>query len=354
MGRWLNPDPAGTVDGLNVYNYVSNRPISLIDPNGKSEKPPDWIINYKLPNIWDLAPPESEKNETIWALTEKDVQNTIRYENEQAAIAKEQAAVQLSMDISQTSLFGSVFIGASNLAGNDPVDTAVLGSLGMSLDAVAVMGAPRVGAAFRNRLPTVKPAPQTTTLVTVPNIMHIGGMDKAQKNPINNSTGEGNQTNCIACSAAYIASYLVEPVAPLSDITPGPGSRGSSWVTANDVTAVAGQVGLANRIEKSGDAAVYVQTALNGLSGQGALTANFRLTTPTAVWRNIEPSSTNRTDLFLIIMNRGTYGGHAVVGIVGTFNGRTQRTIFDPQNWRYVPEQEVPEGISFFRVERQQ
>ncbi|WP_162250577.1 RHS repeat-associated core domain-containing protein, partial [Pseudomonas sp. Root562] len=32
--RWLNPDPAGPVDGLNVYNMVRNNPISYRDENG--------------------------------------------------------------------------------------------------------------------------------------------------------------------------------------------------------------------------------------------------------------------------------------------------------------------------------
>ncbi|MBL1278764.1 MAG: VCBS repeat-containing protein [Fluviicola sp.] len=36
MGRWLNPDPAGTVDGLNLFRFVRNNPIKLIDPNGES------------------------------------------------------------------------------------------------------------------------------------------------------------------------------------------------------------------------------------------------------------------------------------------------------------------------------
>lgn len=37
LGRWLNPDPAGTVDGLNLFVYVSNKPTNMIDPNGKEE-----------------------------------------------------------------------------------------------------------------------------------------------------------------------------------------------------------------------------------------------------------------------------------------------------------------------------
>ncbi|MPY26887.1 RHS repeat-associated core domain-containing protein, partial [Shewanella sp. YLB-07] len=34
MGRWLNPDPAWMVDGLNLYRMVRNNPITLIDDDG--------------------------------------------------------------------------------------------------------------------------------------------------------------------------------------------------------------------------------------------------------------------------------------------------------------------------------
>lgn len=35
-GRWLSADPAGTVDGLNLYRMVRNNPITLSDPDGLS------------------------------------------------------------------------------------------------------------------------------------------------------------------------------------------------------------------------------------------------------------------------------------------------------------------------------
>lgn len=32
--RWISPDPAGTADGLNLYSYVGNNPISRVDETG--------------------------------------------------------------------------------------------------------------------------------------------------------------------------------------------------------------------------------------------------------------------------------------------------------------------------------
>jgi RHS repeat-associated protein len=34
LGRWINPDPAGTVDGLNLYEYVGSNPVAWVDPLG--------------------------------------------------------------------------------------------------------------------------------------------------------------------------------------------------------------------------------------------------------------------------------------------------------------------------------
>lgn len=36
LGRWLSPDPAGFVDGPNIYAYSRNNPVVLTDPNGKA------------------------------------------------------------------------------------------------------------------------------------------------------------------------------------------------------------------------------------------------------------------------------------------------------------------------------
>jgi RHS repeat-associated protein len=35
LGRWISCDPAGMVDGTNLYAYVRNNPLRLVDPNGR-------------------------------------------------------------------------------------------------------------------------------------------------------------------------------------------------------------------------------------------------------------------------------------------------------------------------------
>lgn len=42
-GRWLSSDPAGTVDGLNLFRMVRNNPVSLLDPDGLA---PSTKINH--------------------------------------------------------------------------------------------------------------------------------------------------------------------------------------------------------------------------------------------------------------------------------------------------------------------
>ena len=56
MARWLNPDPAGTVDGLNLFRYVRNNPVLFIDPNGKEPRTgiPSGVGHHYVPvSIWN-------------------------------------------------------------------------------------------------------------------------------------------------------------------------------------------------------------------------------------------------------------------------------------------------------------
>jgi RHS repeat-associated protein len=38
LGKWLNPDPAGTIDGLNLYAFVGGNPVTYIDDTGNAKR----------------------------------------------------------------------------------------------------------------------------------------------------------------------------------------------------------------------------------------------------------------------------------------------------------------------------
>ena len=64
MARWVNPDPAGYSDGLNVYEMTRNNPATYFDPDGHhsfSYSVPDsgvpWMFML-LPALLVLRPPE--------------------------------------------------------------------------------------------------------------------------------------------------------------------------------------------------------------------------------------------------------------------------------------------------------
>lgn len=57
--RWLNPDPAGAVDGLNLYRIVRNNPVNLKDVDGRQSnfkdlfKPEQGDLIFGLANVLD-------------------------------------------------------------------------------------------------------------------------------------------------------------------------------------------------------------------------------------------------------------------------------------------------------------
>ena len=62
IGRWTQRDPAGIADGLNLYAYVSNDPVSHVDPEGRKTKPTLTYQQEKLRqavhNMCNLSKPK--------------------------------------------------------------------------------------------------------------------------------------------------------------------------------------------------------------------------------------------------------------------------------------------------------
>ncbi|WP_236645598.1 C2H2-type zinc finger protein [Pseudomonas sp. Ant30-3] len=51
LSRWINPDPAGAVDGLNLYCFVSNSPVGHVDVDGRMMEDDDWAIPENIDDI---------------------------------------------------------------------------------------------------------------------------------------------------------------------------------------------------------------------------------------------------------------------------------------------------------------
>lgn len=52
LSRWISPDPSGPADGPNMYLFVSNNPMTLVDPNGLAPIPGQ-------PNTIPVVPPRN-------------------------------------------------------------------------------------------------------------------------------------------------------------------------------------------------------------------------------------------------------------------------------------------------------
>jgi RHS repeat-associated protein len=74
LGRWTSCDPAGTLDGTNLYNYALNNPIAFRDPRGRQHEggtiPVDW---HKVDHPLHQAATDSERKGFAKALQRKHV-----------------------------------------------------------------------------------------------------------------------------------------------------------------------------------------------------------------------------------------------------------------------------------------
>ena len=60
LGRWINHDPIGELGGLNLYAYVFNDPIGVVDPLGRLSLAGPWEWNPCPQSSQPTSPPTSE------------------------------------------------------------------------------------------------------------------------------------------------------------------------------------------------------------------------------------------------------------------------------------------------------
>jgi uncharacterized protein RhaS with RHS repeats len=57
LGRWISEDPSGFVDGPNLFSYVTNRPLTHIDPAGLQGAMVTDPKVVRTPNLPGRCPP---------------------------------------------------------------------------------------------------------------------------------------------------------------------------------------------------------------------------------------------------------------------------------------------------------
>ncbi|KAL3454414.1 hypothetical protein BJX65DRAFT_315664 [Aspergillus insuetus] len=77
LGRWTNPDPLGLVDGLNLYVYVSNDPVNMIDPTGTAGDsliPGDGSGAWKVGTLKDVPQVAGQADRTLKAFKKAGIE----------------------------------------------------------------------------------------------------------------------------------------------------------------------------------------------------------------------------------------------------------------------------------------
>jgi len=54
-GKWLQRDPAGYIDGLNLYEYVGSNPVNNVDPSGQGALLTGLLIYAGIQTMWSIG-----------------------------------------------------------------------------------------------------------------------------------------------------------------------------------------------------------------------------------------------------------------------------------------------------------
>jgi RHS repeat-associated protein len=127
IGRWTSADPAGLVDGPNLYAYVRNRPVTSRDPNGRQceDCVEDDLDYFRLPGGGPLIPGASFARRTEREFQERNGRLTI------LAAGAGVAAAPQAYGLAVSAIVGSSALAAEAIAAS-ATSVAVFEALGFA------------------------------------------------------------------------------------------------------------------------------------------------------------------------------------------------------------------------------
>ncbi len=101
LSRWINPDPAGNIDGLNYFRFVRNNPCTLIDRQGLLPQVPEKVDDYEFKEISEglvtrmegLAKVENKRKKSAEADLKK-INNSGKKNLQKEAVQNEKASLE--------------------------------------------------------------------------------------------------------------------------------------------------------------------------------------------------------------------------------------------------------------------
>ncbi|WP_172566106.1 RHS repeat domain-containing protein [Vibrio navarrensis] len=132
-GRWLNPDPAGTVDGLNLFRMVRNNPVNFYDSEGLAPKKGVMYAPFISEDIVDMAYGKNlgraSNQKELYPVIVKDDSDKADFERIRAQKINEMRAdAKVFTDIVQSNLSKGISIQGTRTLMGERFDTAASNS----------------------------------------------------------------------------------------------------------------------------------------------------------------------------------------------------------------------------------
>ncbi len=193
LGRWLNPDPAGTIDGFNLFRMIRNNPITLSDHKGLMAK-----RNANSAGGGSAA--KKKKDLPFSQATHTRLKASFSFKNNDASYArssKEQKRLTVLSGIDSATKLPNLKVSGDTHQAEHPIGYTVLAA-----------GLPRKGSDIANKIENFAPAYQE---VKQAHRDHVGTGSGAEAPAYRNQLAEALK-NYDAGEALYINQREYRPI----------------------------------------------------------------------------------------------------------------------------------------------